>query len=272
MKLSISNIAWDYDSEEKVLDYIGGTKISAIEIAPSKIWNDFRKIDKKEIKKYKEHIETYNLTICSMHSLFYNIKNAQLFGNDEEKENLVTYFTRLGELAEILEIPKMIFGSPSVRDRGSLSIKEGIECSAEVLRKAAENTAKHGSKILIEPLTEQETSFINTHKEGIELVNAVNSKGFGLHLDAKAINAQQESLESILDESGQYVEHFHVNEEGLGSLKDTLINHNAIAESLRRAHYNGYVSIEMRTLPNYMGEIKDAVGFLESTYGSKEIV
>ncbi len=266
MKLSISNIAWPDKRSDEVFKYLAGTRVSAIEMAPSRVWSDYRIIDKDERKFFSRKVRNYGLSICSMHSLYYGQMNMRIVGNLDEKKRFNEFTRSLIELAGDLEIPKMVLGSPSVRDKGKMSFDEALECSASVLRPLGDYAYSCGTKLLIEALSKEDSNFINTHEEAIGLVDRVNSEGFGLHLDAKAISAEKVDYGTIFDDCKGRIEHFHINEPRLGGFERSVLNHEEMSECLRKDGYDGFVSIEMRQLDDYMGSIKTAVEFAEKVY------
>lgn len=266
--LSISNIAWPHTEEGKILPCLADFGFTAIEIAPSRIWDNFEAVSSQDRKKYLNLVESYGLKICSMHSLFFTARNMALFGTKEEQKNLQSYFRLLIQLAQDMQVPRMIFGSPSVRKRGDIGIRESMHIAAESLAPVSEYAFQCGTKILIEPLSSQETDFISSHKEGKELVQCVGSRGFGLHLDAKAICSEGTPVDGIIEDCKDSIEHFHVNEKGLGSFKEAGLPHTGLAGALRKSDYKGFVSIEMKQLDNYEEEIRYALDFVRRVYGS----
>lgn len=266
MKLSISNIAWPHANEFEILEYLTSTHVSGIEIAPSRIWPDFRLIDTRSRTEYTRKIHDYGLTICSMHSLYYGQNDMSIFGSPSQQERFSDFTMRLIELASDMEIPRMVMGSPTIRDQGELGYQDALEQAAEILRPLADYAESCGTRILIEALSLDETRFINSHKESLILIKYVNSRGFGLHLDAKAISSEEEELEDIFAECAGQIEHFHVNEKGLGGFEQPMLAHDRMAACLKNINYNEYVSIEMRQLPSYMDSIKNAVNFVSSVY------
>lgn len=267
MKFAISNIAWPQNQEKEIFSVISHKGFCGVEIAPSRIWKDFRDITAAERIAYKKYVGRKHLEICSMHSLFYGTQGLGIFGQTEERRNFVMFFRALIDLASDLEVPRMVFGSPSTRKRNGMPFEQAVSIAANVLYPVAEYAYQRGTKILIEPLSPEETDFIENHKEGLALVGAVGSKGFGLHLDAKALSAEQEAMKDIFEECNGYFEHFHVNEERLGSFKEPLLPHESIARELKKSNYSGYVSIEMRELENPKKEIETAMDFVRSVYG-----
>lgn len=89
--------------------------------------------------------------------------------------------------------------------------------------------------------------FINTSGQGLELVKAVNSPGFGLHLDAAAMNLNQEPVELALQQAIDYLCHFHISEPYLAPVGNAAVNHQRLGSTLNPLNYPSWRSIEMRT-------------------------
>ncbi|MCM1038207.1 MAG: sugar phosphate isomerase/epimerase [Ruminococcus sp.] len=238
----------------------------AIEVAPSRIWEDFRRISSQERRKYKEKILGYDLKICSLHSLFWGIQEPKLFGTKLEQQAFQDYMKELVDLAVDLDSKVMILGSPLVRDRRKYEYGQAMDIAVAVIQEVAEYALKNKIKILIEPLTKKETNFINTHSEGLELVRKVNSEGFGLHLDAKAITAENTKIEKIILDCKEYIRHFHINDPNLQQIGIAADYHKKIGEMLQKIDYSGYVSIEMRMTDKYRDCIEQSMEYVELYY------
>ncbi len=266
MLKSISNIAWMQDEEEWVLEQLRQLGWNAIEVAPSKIWEDFRSIPRNQRSDYRKYVEEYGLKICSLHSLFWGIENAKLFGTVKEQENLKKYFRELVDLAVDLGSKVMIFGSPSVRDRGTYEYRKALDIAGKVLHESAEYAKENGVKILIEALTVTETNFINTHSEALALIAAVDSDGLGLHLDAKSLASEKTEIKEIIRNCKGKIEHFHINDPDLGEVGLAAGYHKNIGEALKEINYTNYVSIEMRRGEDAKRRISNSIKYVNEIY------
>lgn len=266
MLKSISNIAWPQENEEWVLKELQRRKWNAIEVAPSRIWEDFRKISGQERKKYREKILEHDLKICSMHSLFWGMKEAKVFGTAAEQKFFQDYMKELVELAADLGSRVLVMGSPPVRDREGLEYSEAVDIAASVLREPAEYAVQNNVAILIEPLTKKETNFINTHSEGLELARAVDSEGFGLHLDAKSVASEGVDVTDAIFACNGHIRHFHVNDPNLQPIGTVADYHEKMGKALRQIEYAGYVSIEMKMTDNYQASILQSMDVVDLYY------
>ncbi len=266
MLKSISNIAWPQNDERWVLEKLQQRNWNAIEVAPSKVWEDFRKIPSKERKYYKQNIEEYHLNICSLHSLFWGIQGARLFGAQQEQQAFKDYLKELVDLAADLGSRVLILGSPAVRDKGNYEYSEAIYIAAAVLNEPAEYAWMCNVKILIEPLTKKETNFINTHTEGLELIRAIGSNGFGLHLDAKSVAAEEMDAEAVIKGCKDDIEHFHINDPDLRPIGMTADYHEKMGKALAQIGYPHYISVEMKMTENYRQSIEASMNYVDSYY------
>jgi sugar phosphate isomerase/epimerase len=88
--------------------------------------------------------------------------------------------------------------------------------------------------------------FITTSKQALDLVEGVNSDGFGLHLDAAGITLSEENIETAIKLSGKKLCHFHISEPHLEPVGVGIVDHPLFAKSLNNQKYKGWKSIEMK--------------------------
>jgi len=267
MKLSISNIAWPREKEEAYLRDIRKLGCEGVEIAPSRIWPEPVDATEKDRLSFKSLVEGNGLEISAMQALLYTRRDLGLFREVRIEDETIDYLKKLCCLASDVGATRLVFGSPDNRRRGSLSPDEAFERAAEFFSKVASFAAERDVCICIEPLRAEETDFITTAQDGLRLVNMVGSPGLGLHLDAKAVAAEGKDFLQIFKSAVGNLRHFHINDPGLIEVNTTgSVDHASMARALREAGYNGYASIEMRTLPDYDGAVKRSVQFSKNTY------
>ena len=78
-----------------------------------------------------------------------------------------------------------------------------------------------------------------------------------LHIDAGAILLNEEDPEFLVQAAPLAV-HCHASAPHLMPVADHAAAYAPLAAALRRAEYNGWVSVEMRTAPDWRGAIRDA--------------
>lgn len=78
-------------------------------------------------------------------------------------------------------------------------------------RKIARLGKKYGVTVVIEPLQQSETNFINTVREGMEIVRAVNHPNLGVLADFFHMARENESPDALV-EAGSWLKHCHIAE------------------------------------------------------------
>lgn len=267
MKLSISHIAWPSDQEVFFLKNLKDWGCSGLEIAPNRIWSEPLEAGKRKQKQFKSLVHGCGLEISAMHALLYNRNDLGLFREPAVESKTAEYLKCLCALGANLGAKVLVFGSPNNRRRGKIPFREAMERAVVFFDKVAPIAADLGVCLCIEPLGSQETDFIVSTQEGLILVDMVNNKGFGLHLDAKAVAAEAEDFSQILEKVDRKIEHFHINDPGLVEVNSTgMVDHQSLAKKLRGLGYSRYVSIEMRTMPDYAEAVKRSLALVRETY------
>lgn len=264
MKLSISNIAWPSEDNKRMLPLIKGLGCDAIEIAPSRVWKEPIESTYRQRKEYLNLIKSHGLEIVSLHSLMYTRQDLNLFGSSDIQREMIRYIRELLVLARDVEARLLVFGSPNSRRRGLLNLNEAFEHAVDFFTPLAEYAEKLGICLLIEPLTKDESDFIFTSEQGLELVKLVNNRGFQLHLDAKAV--ANEDLEDTFKKALPYWKHFHANDPGLVEIASEATYHQEMGKKIKASGYSGFVSIEMKTLPFHHRVVENSIKNVQRYY------
>ena len=266
MKLAISNIAWPDQDTLEILEMVKKMGCQGIEVALSRIWPEPAEADKRRRLAYLDMIEDCGLSVVSVHSLLYAKSRLGLFKDAVVERETIEYIKKLILLASDLKAGVLVFGSPNSRKRGDIPLDEAFSRAADFFAPIAKFAAEQGRVVVIEPLSREETDFINSSTEGIRLVKMVNSPGLQLHLDAKAIIAQGNDIGSILAEAMPYFKHFHINDPGLAEVGSIADYHQTLGAALKKSGYQGFVSIEMREFPDYKAVINRSIEVAKRYY------
>ena len=209
MILSISNIAWTADNDEKVYGFMKDHGFSGLEIAPTRIFTETPYEDLSAAESWKEDLQTnYGFTVPSMQSIWYGRKE-KLFGTVEEREALLSYTKKAVDFAQTIGCGNLVFGCPVSR-----SVPEGKDAGSAIsfFRELGEYACAHQTVIAMEPNPKiYNTNFINTTEEAFDLIKAVDSKGFLLNLDMGTMIENGESAD-ILKGRTDLINHVHVSE------------------------------------------------------------
>ncbi|MFC1644053.1 sugar phosphate isomerase/epimerase family protein [Candidatus Omnitrophota bacterium] len=251
MRLCVSNIAWPSGKRAEILPLLKKAGVSALEIAPTKIWPDIFKVKPEDTMGFREGLDRIGLGVAGFHALLFGQGHMSIFGPPDIREQTLGYLHKLAQICSWVKGNSLVFGSPQCRRRGAMSEEESEDMAAVFFRELCLRCEGLGVTFVIEPLGENETDFITSAVSGLKLIKMVDHPGFMGHLDAKTLAESGEIKESVFQEYKPVLRHFHVNDPGLSVLDESdRIGHAELGRLLRKIEYNGYVSLEQRAAPH----------------------
>lgn len=265
MKIAISNIAWNKDEELTIKSILTDAKITAVEVAPTKLWDNPLLITSEDIESAKNFWSDSKIDIVAMQSLLFGKPKFNIF-NDPDNE-MLSYLKHIINIGVKLGVKYFVFGSPKNRKIHNLSdIKWSIALDffAELGNYAFEKNAF----FCIEPNPPiYECDFITNTSEAVKLIQTVNNPGFQLHLDSAALSLNKEDFNKSIEIAAPYLKHFHISEPYLEPIYQNNVNHQMIATALKKINYQNYVSIEMKsTSDENSSTISDTLNFVTEIY------
>ncbi len=135
--------------------------------------------------------------------------DLKIVGENVEEAKVLNYAETVFKRAQILGVPAIVLGSGGARklEEGQDRAKAKKDFIA-LGRKMAALARQYGVKIFLENLNSGETNFINTVKEGADIVRQINHPNFKLNADIYHMLKEGELSQSILDAADviEYVE------------------------------------------------------------------
>ncbi len=248
MRLVVSNIAWPKDAESSAAKNLKKRNIDYIEVAPTKQWADPLAASTNEVKAYSDFWVDKGLQIVAIQSMLFNRPDLKIFENDDNRKETLEYLCGFIKLAARLGAQTMVFGSPKNRQRGTTSYHEAFSIAKDFFREIGKTAEKNGVIFCIEPnATQYGCDFVINTKQGIELVEAVNSPGIGLHLDTACMSLAGENIGESISSAQGLLKHFHISAPFLEQVEARPdVDYNSAAAALRSLKYDGFISIEMK--------------------------
>lgn len=241
MKLSISNIAWGMENDEKMYSILKEYGFSGLEIAPTRILNNpYHSI--KEAKEFYYYVKTkYGFEISSMQSIWYG-KNEKIFKSEHDRKLLINYTKKAIDFASEIKCKNLVLGCPKNRSK---DIEYSIDIAISFFKEIGDYAYSKNTCIALEANpTIYNTDYINDTKSAIELIKKVNSKGFKLNLDLGTIIYNDEDINEFVNYVDM-INHIHISEPNLEIIKSRSI-HKQLARILKDKGYDKYVSIEIK--------------------------
>jgi D-psicose/D-tagatose/L-ribulose 3-epimerase len=253
MRLAVSSIGWSLGQDAQVVSILNEENVRYVELAPTKLWPDIIKnnpnaVTDEQIANELKIWKYNDIEPIAMQSMLFLRPDLTIFENTETRERTYNYLVEFIKLSSRMGIERMVFGSPKNRQRGSMDIDTANAIAVDFFKRIGEKAEKHGVVFCLEPNAPQYAcDYATNAEEGANLVRAVNSNGFKLHLDAACMALAGDDLEKSIKSYKDLLAHYHISSPMLEQveLRDD-VNHVAAAGALRDVEYNGVVSIEMR--------------------------
>ena len=268
MKLAISNIAWSRGDDAAMAALMRQAGVPGLEIAPTAVFTDPLAAAAGEVDAVRDWWAERGIRVVALQALLFGRPDLVIFGDDSARAATLEHLDGMMALAARLGARALVFGSPKNRARGALPMAEAMAIATDFFRDAGGRAAAHGVVLCVEPNPpEYACDFVNTTAEAVTLVRAVNHPGFGLHLDAGALTLNRESEADAIKSAAPVLCHFHASEPHLKPLGTGGSDHAACAAALRAAHYDGWVSVEMRTAEGGAAGLLGVLNLLAERYG-----
>jgi len=268
MKLSVSNIglsAYDHVDELAQLAPLG---FSGLEVAPSRVWHDtWHGLTAQQVTNYRQQIETAELNVVGLHSLFFDHPELGLFKTGEARQQTLDFLVHLSAVCRDLGGYTLVYGGGRRRDE--LDVNTTTTRAHSFMETLLPRIESHGTCLCFEPLGPKDTDFLNTALETLAMVNSFNHPSFKVQLDAKALVENSEASLEIFQTVQDKLVHFHANEPGLAVIGSSgTIDHAGFGTYLKQIDYQGYISLEQRMFneQNPLNDIQTSVSRIKKDY------
>lgn len=248
MNFAFSNIAWDRQLDDSIGSFLQDAGFTGIEIAPTKYWRHPLESTLEERRQIRDFWERKNLPVIAMQSLLFGQDHLHIFKSTTAREKTKEYLNGIILVARDLGCRVLVFGSPKMRQRESLSFEEATHIAAPFFRELGDHAARYGISLCIEPnATEYHCDFITNSDEGGKFVELVGSKGFGLHLDIGCMSMSGEDIPFQFEKWKSLIRHCHLSLPQL----ETFIASDDLLDKLRPLSGQPiFMSVEMRGSQN----------------------
>lgn len=248
MKWAISNLAWEPSENTAIAQELAEFGVKGLEVVPGKLGLEPLRLEPEELRAWRDFWHARGMQLVAMQSLLFGKPELQVFGDPPATLQTLAYLAKTFVMARQLGIPTLVFGSPKNRARGALSEAEAWRRGVDFFRTLGGLAQKQDVCLCIEANPAQYgCDFIRTSDEAFALVQAVDSPGFGLHLDSAAMHLAGEDLPSQVRRLAPWIRHVHLSAPDLAPVAaEGPIDYRTLIDSLQDVGYAHWISIEMR--------------------------
>ncbi|HXY37914.1 MAG TPA: sugar phosphate isomerase/epimerase family protein [Planctomycetaceae bacterium] len=236
---------WDWERQCAFIAEVGYT---GIEVAPFALATRIGEVSAQRRQELRRQANEHGLRIIGLHWLLAKTEGLHLTSPDPSvRKATAAYLVELGNACADLGGQLMVFGSPKQRSLApGMSREEGLDYAEEIFRAVLPALADRGIRLCLEPLTPNETNFLNTCAEAQVLIDRIDHPNLCLHQDVKAMRlAESKTVPELIAQYAGRVGHFHANDTNLLGPGMGETDFVPIFAALKRAKYSGWVSVEV---------------------------
>lgn len=244
MKLLISNLAWNFDENKKILKLLKKSRIKNLEFAPSLLFQN--NLEKKNIIRTKNFWHNNGIKLYSMQSILYGKNNCFVFGSNKQRSNFIKEVFKKIDLAKQLGVKVIVFGSPSNKKRFNKKRIILDKIFINTLKKIAlyANNKKIYFCLEANPKI-YKSEYLNYTNEALKIVKKINNKYLKLNLDLGTIIQNKEKIDDLINQNIRYIKHVQISVPYLLNVLEHKQKIKELIKLLKLNKYKNNISIEM---------------------------
>ncbi len=247
MRYAICNETFEGWDHRRVCEFVAGLGYQGLEVAPFTLAGRIADVSPERRRELRRQAEDCGLILLGLHWLLARTEGLQLTSPDVSVRQATADY--LGELARCcadLGGELLVFGSPAQRRiPAGATNAQAADYAVDTFRRARSAIADAGVRLCLEPLAAPEADFINSCAEAVEILDRIDDPHFVLHLDVKAMSAEQTPVCDLIRRYAGRTGHFHANDPNLRGPGFGAVDFKPIFRALRESGYVGWVSVEV---------------------------
>ncbi len=247
MKIALCNEVLRTLPFERQCAFAAAVGFDGLELAPFTLAENPETLTERDAVPLRAALADNGLECCGLHWLLAAPAGLSITTADDAlRERTVDLMRRLIDFAAALGAGVLVHGSPAQRKLGDSDADASRGRAEECFATAGEAAAAAGVTYCIEPLSLDETRYINTVAEAARIVSAIASPGLQTMIDTAATARDGADPGAVIREfmPTGVIRHVHVNDPNRRGPGEGALKFAPIFQSLRETGYRGWVSAE----------------------------
>ncbi len=247
MKYAICNETFEGWEHARVCARIAELGYGGLEIAPFTLASRITDVSPARRAELRSQATAAGVQIIGLHWLLARTEGFHLTSPDPEvRKRTGEYLAELAHAAADLGGHILVFGSPAQRSYSdTISRQQAEDYALDTFSYCLQTLEQRQVYLCLEPLTPAETNFLNSAAEAVALARRINHPYVLLHLDVKAMAAEQLPAPEIIRHNRQWLKHFHANDPNKRGPGFGATDFRPIFQALKDISYDGWVSVEV---------------------------
>jgi sugar phosphate isomerase/epimerase len=236
---------WEFSDVCQVVKKLG---YDGLEIAPFTLARRITELSAARRCELKTMVEDAGLQTIGLHWLLAKTEGFYLTTPDATvRRQTGDYLVALALAARDLGGSLLVLGSPKQRDLlPGVTCDQALGYAIEVFERVMPTIAGAGIELCLEPLAPNDTDFINTCAQAMDVIDRVAHPYFKLHLDVKAQSSEKgATVAELIGRYARFAGHFHAQDVNLRGPGMGDVDFGTIMTALVDAQYDRWVSVEV---------------------------
>lgn len=121
---------------------------------------------------------------------------------------------------------------------------EGIESSRRTIARVADHAADRGVEVALEVVNRYETNILNTTRQALAYLAAVDRPNLGIHLDTYHMNIEESDMFAPVLDAAPQLRYVHIGESHRGYLGTGTVDFDTFFKALGRIGFDGPIVFE----------------------------
>jgi sugar phosphate isomerase/epimerase len=247
MRFALCNEIFEDQPWRDVVNAIAAAGYDGVEIAPFTLADSVDDISAQERMAIRAQAQDAGLDIVGLHWLFVSPKGLHTTTDDAAtRQRTTAYMQSLIRFCGDLGGTIMVIGSPRQRD-----VQAGVDYGVawqrfvDMVVACLDLAAARGVTLCMEALPANQTNFVTTLAEAVNMVQQVDHPRFQTMFDVHNACLETEPLPDLVRRYLPYIKHVHVNEMDGSFPGNRDFDFGSILRILQQHHFQGYVSAEV---------------------------
>jgi len=248
IRLGICNELFEGWNFARVCHFVKECGYDGLEIAPFTLAPMITDLTRDARREHRTIVHDAGLETIGLHWLLAKTEGLHLTSPEPSIRRATgDYLVALAEAALDLGGRLLVLGSPKQRSLlPGVSHDEAVEYALDVFHRVMPEIGAMGVDLCLEPLAPNDTDFINTCAEAMDVIRRVDHRQFKLQLDVKAQSSESgASVAELARRYAPFAGHFHAQDKNLRAPGMGDVDFGPIMQSLADANYDRWVSIEV---------------------------
>jgi len=218
----------------------------AVELAPFTLGRPVEDIGSAERAEIRRSAAELGLGFTGLHWLLAQTEGMHVAAAEPEvRARTLGHLNALTDLCADLGGQVLVFGSPRQRSTpAGMTATDARERSIDLISEWAVRAEQTGTTVCLEALPADETDFMNTTDEVIEVVRDVASPAVRVVLDVKSMSAESRPIPDQIARAALHLAYVQANDANRGGPGFGATDFVPIFRALAEAGYDGDVSVE----------------------------